>query len=103
MRPANPSTRCKHQTATVGSNPILSASEPANFLSGHACVAHNGHLMGSSARKTTTMRRTIRLQIRSVRALSARFLRAMIVEWLFPMHLDKALTCVQRMPRPLPR
>jgi len=56
-----------------------------------------------SAHKTTTMRRTIRLQIRQMRALSGRFLRAMIVEWLFPMHFDKGLACLQRMPPRLVR
>jgi hypothetical protein len=30
------------------------------------------------------MRRTIRLQVRSLRALSADFLRAMMWQWLFP-------------------
>lgn len=42
------------------------------------------------------MRRTIRLWIRHFRPLSARFLRALIVEWLFPMHLDKTLAYLQR-------
>jgi len=46
------------------------------------------------------MRRTIRLQIRSVRALLARFLRAMIVEWVFPMLIDKMPTCLYRKPSP---
>ena len=44
---------------------------------------------GLIRRKTTTMRRTNRLQIRPIRALSGRFLQALIVEWLFPMHLGK--------------
>ena len=79
------------------------ASEAANFLSGSACVANDADFAGFSSHKTTTMRRTIRLQIRSDRALSARFLRATIVEWLFPMHIDKALTCLQRIPSRLPR
>jgi len=51
---------------------------------------------GLSSRKTTTMRRTNRLQNRPTRALSARFLRAPIVEWLFPMHLGKTLPHLQR-------
>ena len=47
---------------------------------------------GAKAHETTTMRRTNRLPIRRVRRLSPRFLRAMIVEWSFPMlHIDKAL------------
>jgi hypothetical protein len=49
------------------------------------------------------MRRTIRHQIRSVPALSADFLRAMIVEWLFPMHFDKVSAGLQRMPSLSPR
>jgi len=42
------------------------------------------------------MRRTIQLQIRSIRALSARFLGAMIVEWWFPMHIDETRTRLHR-------
>ena len=76
----------------------LSATQSANFLSGHEWVAGDAHFTGFSVRKTTTMRRTIRLQIRPMRALSGRFLRAMIVEWLFPMNFDKAPSCRQRTP-----
>ncbi len=65
------------------------ASEAANFLSKVACVANDAHFTGLSAHKTTIMRRTIRVQIRSVRVLSGRFLRAVIAEWLFPMHFVK--------------
>jgi hypothetical protein len=79
---------------------MLSASEAANFFSGRTCVANDADFTGVSSHKTTTMRRTIRLQIRSVRALSARFLGAMIVEWLFPMLIDKMPTCLHRMPSP---
>ena len=74
------------------------ATEPANFLSGLTRISIEALFPGKFTRKTTTMRRTIRLQIRLVRALSGRFLRAMIVEWLFPMHFVKALPRLQRMP-----
>jgi hypothetical protein len=83
-------------TAISGSSPDRSASEAANFLSGHESVVNNVHFTGDLARKTTTMRRTNRLQIRSVRTLSARFLRAMIGEWLFPMHTAKMLAHLHR-------
>jgi len=76
-------------TAISGSNPDRSATEPANLLSGLACVANEASFTGLSAHKTTTMSRTIGLQIRPAWALSPRFLRAMIVEWLFPMQFDK--------------
>lgn len=76
-----------HQTATLGSYVYLPASEPANFLSGLACVANEARFPGTFVQKTTTMRRTNRLQNRQVWAFSSRFLRAMIGEWLFPMHI----------------
>jgi len=41
------------------------------------------------------MRRTNRHLFRPIRRLSAGFLRAMIAEWWFPMHLDKTLTLLQ--------
>ena len=83
-------------TATAGSNPALSASELDNFLSGRRAVANEAHFTASFGQKTTTMRRTNRHLFRSIRRLSARILRAMIVEWWFPMHLDKTLTRLQR-------
>ena len=82
-------------TATAGSNPALSASEADYFLSGRACVANDAHFTGSFTRRTTIMRRTNRLSIRP-RGISARFLRATIVEWLFPMHIDKSPAHLQR-------
>ena len=72
------------------------ASEAANSLSGLAGLANIAYFTGLSVHKTTTMRRTNRLQIRSVRALSARFLRAMIGEWLFPMHTAKIAAHLHR-------
>jgi hypothetical protein len=68
------------QTATSGSNDWLPASEAANSLSERARVTNDAHFVGLLAHKTTTMRRTTRLQIRPVQAFSAQFLRAMIGE-----------------------
>jgi hypothetical protein len=45
---------------------------------------------GANSGKSTTKTLDFRAPIQPVRALSARFLRAMIVEWWFPMHLNKA-------------
>lgn len=42
------------------------------------------------------MRRTNGLWIWPIRPLWARFLQALVVEWLFPMHLDKTLPYLQR-------
>jgi len=42
------------------------------------------------------MRRTNRLKFRSIRALSARFLRATIVGWFFPIHIDKVPAYLHR-------
>jgi hypothetical protein len=72
------------------------ATQSANFLSAGQRIVRNAHFTGVSAWKTTTMRRTNRLQIRSIRALSAPFLQALIVEWLFPMHIDKVLARLKR-------
>jgi hypothetical protein len=83
-------------TATAGSNPALSASEPDNFFSGRGCVANEAQFTGTFAHKSTTMRRTNRHQFRPIRRLSARFLRPLIVEWWFPMHLDETLARLQR-------
>ena len=62
--------------------------------SGGACVANDADFTGLSAHNTTTMRRTIRHQIRPARALSGRFLRAMIVEWFSLAKLDEWRTAV---------
>jgi hypothetical protein len=47
-------------TATAGSNPALSASEPDNFFSKGQHDSKDAHFAGDFALKTTTMRRTIR-------------------------------------------
>ncbi len=60
-----PSMRCKHQTTTVGSNPMLSAIKSANLFSGALAREKRGRFPGKFARKTTTMRRTIRQPFRS--------------------------------------
>ena len=75
----------------MGSNPVLSAKQSANFFSRRRGVADEAHFAGSFAQKTTTMRRTNRLKFRSIQARAACFLQAMIVEWWFPMHLDKTV------------
>ncbi len=80
----------------MGSNPVLSASEPDNFFSGHRRDSKEAHFAGSFVEKTTTMRRTNRHLFRPVRALSARFLRPMIRQWLFPMHIEEMLASLQR-------
>ena len=83
-------------TAISGSNPDRSATEPANFLSGLEGIANKSVFPDPFAPKTTTMRRTNRLKFRSIRALSARFLRTMIRQWLFPMHINETLACVEQ-------
>ena len=74
------------------------ASEARELFSGRECAANNAHFTGLSACKTTTMRRTIWLQIRPMQALLARFLPAMIVEWLFSMQIDEVPARLQRTP-----
>ena len=72
------------------------ASEAANLLSRGRCAASEAHFTGAFARKSTTMRRTKRLSDRPFEGLPGPFLRAMIVEWLFPMHFDRTMARLQR-------
>jgi hypothetical protein len=74
---------------------MLSASEPDNFFSGHRAVSNEAQCTAVFAPKTTTMRRTNRHLFRPIWRLSARILRAKIVEWWFPMHLDKTVARLQ--------
>lgn len=76
--------------------PTWPAIKSANFFSGAPGPGEKARFTGLFARKTTTMRRTNRPKIRPLRSLSAHFLRAPIVEWLFPMHLGKTLPRLQR-------
>lgn len=73
----------------------LSAIKSANLLSGAMGPGEKARIPGLFAWRRTTMHRTNRLQARPIRPLSARFLPASIVEWLFPMHLAEALPCSQ--------
>jgi hypothetical protein len=87
-------------TATAGSNPALSAKQSANLFSGRVSFVNKARFPGVLAPKITTMRRTIRLSIRPIRGLSTLFLRAMIVEWLFPMHIDEMPARLPQMSSP---
>jgi hypothetical protein len=42
------------------------------------------------------LQRTKRLSVRPIQRLSAPFLQATIVEWLFPMNIDRTLAHLQR-------
>jgi hypothetical protein len=85
-----------HQTATVGSNACLPAIQSANFFSAAEWIAKESHFPGPFARKTSPKRPQFRGSFRPIRRLSRRFLRAMIVAWLFPMHVDKMPSLLQR-------
>jgi len=65
------------------------SASSANFFSKRRCVASEARFTGFIAPKRTTMWRTNGLSIRQIAGLSARFLQAMIVEWLFPMQIRK--------------
>jgi len=82
--------------ATIGSNPVFPASEADNFFSGRPAIADKAQFAGVFVPKTTTMRRTNRDLFRPIRRLSVPILRAMIVEWWFPMHVDEMLARLQR-------
>ena len=72
------------------------AIQSANLLSEALSPGEKARNPGTNAHETATMRRTNRLSIRPVRRLSAPFLRATIVEWLFPMHIERTLAHLQR-------
>jgi hypothetical protein len=59
--------------ATEGSNPMLSASEAANFFSSGRCDASEALFTALSRAKTTTMRRTKRLSDRPFGGLPGPF------------------------------
>ena len=76
----------KHQTATTGSNPGWSASEPDNIFSGLQANA-----IGARFRSLSRLKPQIELETRSIRARSGRFLRVTIPQWSFPMHILETL------------
>jgi hypothetical protein len=71
-------------------------ASPLTRSPGASPTRNEADFPGKLAQKTTTKRLEIRGPFRSISALSAHFLQALIVEWLFPMHIYKAPALLQR-------
>jgi hypothetical protein len=76
-------------TATIASNPVLSANQAAKSFSAGQCLANGADFTGHFARKTTTPRPKFRRLFRQVLPLLAQLHRAAIVEWSFEVHIGR--------------
>lgn len=76
------------QTATSGSNDWLPANQSANFFSGAYALEKRPVFPGTFLPESSPEQRQKLLPIPAIRAFSTDFLRAVIVEWSFGMHID---------------